>query len=75
MFELAANRRTARDPADLEAACEQKLAYVVGGRLTFDGEVGCNYHFFDDAIIGAPHQTIEVDFPRPDAIQRGEPSH
>jgi hypothetical protein len=75
VLELAADRQPPRDAAHLDAFRAQELADVMRGGFAFDSEVRREDRFTYDAVTGALHQPVEVDFTRTDAVERRKRAH
>src|SRR5690606_5768979 len=74
-LELAADRYAPRNATDLDTAGTQQFGDVVRSRFTFVGEVGGHDDLLDQAVAGAADQALEVQFARPDAVERRQASH
>ncbi len=75
MLDFAADRQAAGDAGDLQAARPQHLAEVVGGGLALVGEIGGEDDFLHHAVAGTREQALEMQFLRPDAVERREVAH
>jgi hypothetical protein len=75
MLKFSANWQAARDAADLDSTRAEHFADVVCRSFAFHGEIGSKDHFSDNTVSGALEQTIQVNIPGTDSIQRRQSAH
>src|SRR5690606_32261289 len=71
VLELAAGRHAARQAGDLQPFAGKDFTQKVRSGFAFGGEVGGQDDFLHHAIAGALDETLEVEFARADALERG----
>src|SRR5438093_3088619 len=72
VFEIAADRKSEREPRRAHAKRTKLLGQIERGRFAFDVRIGRDDDLANAPALNAPQQAADVDILRPDSLERRE---